>query len=109
MVTSLCIYRVKSGRKPLFEECWQSTGPRCAEWGCGSRRAAYDLPGDGQAGRTAFCRTSDLEGRRRPNIAHEIPDVMAVWEPMGTLCEPRDGRPPMEFPHVERIQIPFER
>jgi hypothetical protein len=44
-----------------------------------------------------------------PNTAHELPEVMAVWEPMGMLCEKRDGRPPMEFPHVERIQIAFER
>ena len=34
---------------------------------------------------------------------------MAVWEPMGKLCEPRAGRPPMEFPLVEPIEIRFER
>jgi hypothetical protein len=48
----------------------------------------------------------DTEG---PNMAHELPEVMSVWESMGKLCEARDGRPPMEFPHVERIQIAFER
>jgi hypothetical protein len=28
---------------------------------------------------------------------------MAIWEPMGNLCEDRDGRPKFEFPHVERL------
>ena len=33
-----------------------------------------------------------------PNLAHEMPAVMAIWEPMGALVEDRDGRPGMEFP-----------
>ena len=35
--------------------------------------------------------------------AHEMPEVMAVWEPMGALVEAREGKPAMQFPHVERI------
>jgi hypothetical protein len=49
---------------------------------------------------------SDPEGPRR---AHELPEVMAVWEPMGALCEARGGRPPMEFPHVEPLAMTYER
>lgn len=37
-------------------------------------------------------------------LAHEHPEVMAVWEPMDRLTESRGGRPNMEFPHV----APFE-
>lgn len=48
----------------------------------------------------------DARGAER---AHELPDVMAVWEPMGKLCEAREGRPPMEFPIVEPIEVRFER
>jgi hypothetical protein len=32
--------------------------------------------------------------------AHEHPEVLAIWEPMDTLCEQRNGKPNMEFPHV---------
>jgi hypothetical protein len=38
-----------------------------------------------------------------PNLAHHLPEVMAIWEPMGKFCEERDGRPKFEFPHVERL------
>ena len=34
-------------------------------------------------------------------LAHQSPDVMAVWEPMGALC---DG---MEFLHLEPVTIDF--
>ena len=38
--------------------------------------------------------------------AHEHPAVMAIWEPMDTLCESRGSKPNMEFPHVERWVAP---
>ncbi len=38
-------------------------------------------------------------------IAHESPEVMAIWEPMGKLVEERDGRPKFEFPHVETVTL----
>jgi hypothetical protein len=37
--------------------------------------------------------------------AHEHPEVLSVWERMEPLCEPRDGRPGMEFPHVEPVKL----
>jgi hypothetical protein len=33
--------------------------------------------------------------------AHERPEVMAIWEPMGALCQA------MEFPHFEPVAIDF--
>lgn len=34
-------------------------------------------------------------------VAHESPEVMAIWEPMGALCEA------MEFPHFEPLSLDF--
>ena len=34
-----------------------------------------------------------------PNRAHELPAVMAIWEPMGMCCES------MEFPYVEELAV----
>ena len=36
--------------------------------------------------------------------AHEHPDVADIWEAMEPLCESRNGRPSMEFPHFEPHQ-----
>jgi hypothetical protein len=38
-------------------------------------------------------------------LAHEHPDVLAIWEPMDPLLEERDGRPKWEFPHYERVSL----
>jgi hypothetical protein len=38
-------------------------------------------------------------------MAHEHPDVQAVWEPMMPLCEGRNGMPSMQFPQAERLEL----
>jgi len=43
-----------------------------------------------------------------PDTAHQLPDVMAVWEPMGACVEERDGKPKMEFPHVSKLDFQFD-
>ena len=39
------------------------------------------------------------------SLAHEHPDIAEIWEAMAPLCESRDGRPPMEFPHFEPLEL----
>lgn len=39
------------------------------------------------------------------DLAHEHPDVLAIWEPMEPLLEERDGQPRWEFPHFERVVL----
>jgi hypothetical protein len=60
-------------------------------------------------GQPIFIELLHWQDERGADRAHEIPDVMAVWEPMGRLCEAREGRPAMEFPYAERIEIKSER
>src|SRR5262249_26483124 len=40
-----------------------------------------------------------------PQIAHNTPSIMAVWEPMGALVESRGGRPAMEVPHYRPLNL----
>jgi len=109
MVTSLCIYRVKPGSEGAFKKLLAKHWPTLKRVGL-----AADVPstiylgseGDKQPIFVELLNWKDAHGAER---AHELPDVMAVWEPMGKLCEPRAGRPPMEFPLVEQIEVRFER
>jgi hypothetical protein len=39
------------------------------------------------------------------DLAHEHPDVLAIWEPMEPLLEARDGQPKWDFPHYAPVQI----
>ena len=61
---------------------------------------------DGTGG-TVFYELFEWRDAEAPNVAHQSPAVMAVWEPMGELCEEREGRPKFEFPHVEPVTITY--
>jgi len=109
MVTALCIYRVKSGSESAFRGLLAKHWPMLRRVGL-----AADVPStiyQGEEGEAApvFFELLNWKDAEGANMAHEIPDVMAVWEPMGMLCEARDGRPAMEFPLVQRIEVQFER
>ena len=38
-------------------------------------------------------------------LAHEHPDVLAIWEPMEPLLEERAGLPKWEFPHYQPVDL----
>lgn len=38
-------------------------------------------------------------------LAHEHPDVLAIWEAMDPLLEERDASPKWDFPHYRPLQI----
>src|SRR5262245_16945967 len=40
---------------------------------------------------------------RSAAVAHVSPEVMAIWEPMGALCDS------MEFPHFEKVGVVLAR
>jgi hypothetical protein len=109
MVTSLCIYRVKEGSQAAFRKLLAKHWPTLRKVGLAADVASTIYEGSEGERRPIFVELLNWRDPDGADRAHEIPDVMAVWEPMGKLCEPRDGRPPMEFPRVEQIKIAFER
>ena len=58
-----------------------------------------------EKGRPTYFEIFDWIDADAPRHAHETPEVMAIWEPMGACVEDRDGRPKFEFPHVERVAL----
>ena len=76
----LCTDRVRSGFVALLHRHWPTM-------------RALDLVTDDHA--------------RAPKRAHELPELMAIWEQIGPLCESRGGLPNMELPHVRPVAMPF--
>ena len=109
MITSLCIYRVKPGAEPSFRELLAKHWPALRRVGLAADVASTVYEGTEGENQPLFVELLHWQDAEGPNHAHELPEVMAVWEPMGQLCETRGARPAMEFPRVERIEIPFER
>ncbi len=37
--------------------------------------------------------------------ARDEPEIAGLWQTIADLCEERDGRPAMEFPHVHALAV----
>lgn len=103
---SLCLYRVKAGSEDAFEALLRKHWPTLRAAGLATGTPSRIYRGTGDEGDGPFyaelLEWSDAKASER---AHELPEVMAVWEPMGALCESRNGAPAMEFPSVEALGL----
>jgi hypothetical protein len=109
MHTSLCLYRVKRGSEAAFRKLLAKHWPALKRAGLGADTPSTIYQGTEQGGAPLFVELLHWKDAEGPNRAHELPAVMAVWEPMGKICEARDGRPPMEFAGVEPLDVKFEK
>ena len=99
--TVICTYRVRRGSEQAFEELLARHWPTLHELGVVTDQPAaiYRSLGD-----DAPVYVEIFEWREGGfQQAHEHPRVVAIWEPMDTCCEDRDGRPGMEFPHFRHV------
>jgi hypothetical protein len=92
--TVICTYRVKPGKVddflPLLDIHWRTLNE--LDLVLPESRIAYR----GLRDPTVVEIFTWKDGG--PETAHHAPAVLAIWEPMGQLCEG------MDFPHVERIR-----
>ena len=96
-VQVLCIYRVKDGKegefRPLLEKHW----PTLNSIGLVTSDPARWYASKDKSGRHLFLEIFEWKDGNAPQSAHELPEVMAVWEPMGELVED------MEFLDLEAL------
>lgn len=107
--TVVCNYRIKKGQEGHFEKLLARHWPTLDKLGLVTPEPSQILRGSDETGGTFFLEIFTWKDGSTPQRAHEMPDVMAVWEPMGMCTEARGGRPPMEFTHVERPKITFAK
>jgi len=110
--TVICRYRLKPGAEPemlrLLAIHWPTLhrvglvtgGPPLVFRGLPAKRDAGERRGKGTA---VLVEIFDWKSAASAEAAHSHPEVMAIWEPMGALCET------MEFPHFERVAVDFGR
>jgi len=104
--TVICTFRVKSGCEEEFTRLLERHWPTLRDLGL----ATDDPPqhfrgGEQRSGEPIFFHIFDWASEESAGIAHEHPEVMAIWEPMDGLCEDRGGKPGMDFPHVRRLRL----
>ncbi len=101
----ICHYRVAAGNEAKFEALLKRHWPTLQELELVTTTPAIHYKGCEQDnGQPIYYEIFDwLDGA--VDRAHEHPQVMAIWEPMDQLCENRNDKPNMEFPHVEVIHV----
>ena len=103
--TVICLYRVKPGNEDEFLRLLERHWPTLRTLGLATDDPPQHYRGTEQSGEPLFVEIFQWASADAAGVAHEHPEVMAIWEPMDKLTEQRDGRPNMEFPHVHPIDV----
>lgn len=102
--TAICTYRIKDGQEQKFEDILKLHWPTLRKLGLVTEDRSQVYRGK-EAGRAFYVEILDWVDAEAPNEAEKSPEVIKVWEQMGALVEAHGGRPAMEFPHVERLDL----
>lgn len=105
-VTVICRYEVKPGHGEAMEALLRKHWRTLHEIGLVTdtparifRGLPSATPGGAHGAERSYVEIFEWASAKAPQIAHETPAVMAVWEPMGALCEH------MDFPHYEPLGL----
>ncbi|MEM7202431.1 MAG: hypothetical protein AAF628_19320 [Planctomycetota bacterium] len=103
---NICQYRVKPGHEAEMEALLAKHWPALRKAGLASeqrpviyRGLPSGKPGGAHGAERVYIEIFSWAKENGPQLAHETPEVMAVWEPMGAICED------MDFPMFERLDV----
>jgi len=106
MTTVVATYRVRADRVGAFEALLARHHPALVRLGLATASPPTIYRGLEHGGGPIYFEIFTWVDPVAPRKAHEDPDVMAIWGPMGELLEDRPTGPKMGFPHVEAISFP---
>jgi len=97
-VPTLVIYRAKAGKEAQLLELVKSHWPTLKNLGLAAPTPAKIWRAQGKRdGKVAFIEMFEWKDEVSSDVAHQTPEVMALWEPMGAVV---DG---LEICHVEPV------
>ena len=87
-VPTLVIYRPKPGAESALEALVRKHLPTLRSLGLlGAGHSAVYRAEDKRSHAVSFIEIFDWKDGRSSDVAHQTPEVMALWEPMGPLLE----------------------
>jgi hypothetical protein len=87
-VTTLVIYRPKAGAEQALEALVRKHIPVLRGLGLlGSGESVAFRAEDKRSHAVSFVELFEWKDARASDVAHQTPEVMAIWEPMGPLLE----------------------
>lgn len=100
----VCTYRAKPGREKDFIGLLKRHWTTLRKLGLVHDQPRLALQGRDSDRTSCFVEVFAWKDRGF-DVAHKHPEVLAIWEPMEQMCEPRDGRPATEFPHYAALEL----
>ena|SRR5215472_1263424 len=104
--TVICTYHVKPGKEAEFQRILAKHWPALHKAGLvtDDRPLHYkglksDRPDKHGGDERTFVEIYAWKDEQASGKAHQSPEIMAVWEPMGALCDR------MSFPHFEPLKL----
>ena len=102
--TVICTFRVKPESLDEFLELHRRHWPQLLELGLVTPTPEQAFrAGATEADQPTIVSIFEWIDATASDRAHEHPDVAEIWEAMEPLCESRNGRPSMEFPHFQPL------
>jgi hypothetical protein len=84
----LCIYRVKQGKEGEFKGLLKKHGPALRSAGLSPDKPPVIWKAEsGRKPGVVFVELMQWKDETSAAAAHQMPEVMAVWEPMGNYCD----------------------
>ena len=102
-VRMLCTYRIKDGKESEFLRLLERHWPTLHNLGLATDDRAQVFRTKDKAGKSVFIETFSWKDAASPDIAHQTPEVMSVWEPMGALADE------MNFWAIETVMMHFAK
>jgi hypothetical protein len=90
---------VKKGKEAAFKKILSKHGPTLIKAGLSPKGGPRVWKSECRGGKTVFLEHMQWKDVTSAHTAHQMPEVMAVWEPMGKLCTG------MEFLHMTHAGI----
>lgn len=101
-VVNICQYKVKPGKEAEMEVLLAKHWPALHGAGLADDTPPQifkGLPDKDHGAASMYIEIFAWKDASGPQLAHQTPEVMAVWEPMGAICEH------MEFPQYETLKL----
>jgi len=105
----ICTFRVRKGKASRFLRLLAREWPTLKRLGLVTSERPRTYRGRDQAGGTVIVDIFTWRDGSAADRAHEMPEVMEIWEAMGPLVEARAGRPAWEFPHFQPVTFEHAR
>ena len=96
---TLCRYWVKPEKEQEFRVLLEKHWPVFQKLGLVADQPPHLVFRGEKDGKVFYVETFPWKNAEAVSRAHSLPEVAAVWEPMGNCCTE------MEFPNVEQVDI----